>query len=171
VTPATAPSTNFRPIIAVHRPIVVELPLLFHSPSASRQVGIRAPRSAPTEDDTDPAALLDAAESFAAIGALLYAMEAATAFLRAGRQDSARRAAARASELHQPEQGTSPPTIDGLDGTAIDLTGREAQIVDLARQGLSNAQIADRLVVSRRTVEGHIYKAMIKLGVNDRQLL
>ena len=34
--------------------------------------------------------------------------------------------------------------------------------------GLSNRQIADRLVVSVRTVEGHIYRACTKLDVSDR---
>ena len=57
----------------------------------------------------DGAALIEAAEEMAAIGALRYAVEAAsdaaTAFLSAGRQDSARRAAARARELHVPRPG------------------------------------------------------------------
>ncbi|ANS26412.1 hypothetical protein R1CP_08460 [Rhodococcus opacus] len=34
--------------------------------------------------------------------------------------------------------------------------------------GLSNRQIADRLFVSVRTVEGHIYRACMKLDVADR---
>ena len=36
-------------------------------------------------------------------------------------------------------------------------------------QGLSNRDIADRLVVSTRTVEGHIYRACIKLDVTARE--
>ena len=40
---------------------------------------------------------------------------------------------------------------------------------ELARQGLSNPQIAKRLVLSVRTVESHIYRAMQKLGVSDRR--
>jgi len=43
------------------------------------------------------------------------------------------------------------------------------QIVTLAAEGLSNAEIADRLVLSVRTVESHIYRAMHKLGVSDRR--
>ena len=58
--------------------------------------------------------------------------------------------------------------IDGLDAVAIELTAREAQLVELARQGLSNAEIADRLVISIRTVETHLYRGMHKLGVRDR---
>jgi DNA-binding CsgD family transcriptional regulator/type II secretory pathway predicted ATPase ExeA len=123
----------------------------------------------------DGAALLDAAEGFATLGAMRYAMEAATeasaAFLRAGRRDSARRAVARALELHQPDQGTEPPVVDGLEGAAVELTPREAQIAGLVRRGLSNPEIADRLVLSVRTVESHVQRAMVKRGVNDRREL
>jgi DNA-binding CsgD family transcriptional regulator len=38
----------------------------------------------------------------------------------------------------------------------------------LARQGLSNAEIADRLVISIRTVEAHLYRGMQKLSVSHR---
>ncbi len=121
----------------------------------------------------DGAALMDAAEEMAAIGALRYAVEAATdaavAFLSQGRQDSARRAAARARQLHVPDQGGELPPIDGLDAAAVDLTRREAQLVELAREGLSNAEIADRLVLSVRTVETHLYRGMQKLGIKDRR--
>ena len=121
----------------------------------------------------DGAALMDAAEEMAAIGALRYAVEAASdaaaAFLSQGRHDSARRAAARARQLHVPDQGAELPPIDGLDATAVDLTRREAQLVDLAREGLSNAEIADRLVLSVRTVETHLYRGMQKLGIKDRR--
>ncbi len=121
----------------------------------------------------DGDALLGAAEEMAAIGAVQYAVEAATdaahAFLSHGRQDSARRAAARARELHIPDHGAQLPPIDGLHTSAVDLTRREAQLIDLAREGLSNAEIADRLVLSVRTVETHLYRGMQKLGVNDRR--
>ena len=121
----------------------------------------------------DGGALMDVAEEMAAIGALRYAVEAArdaaSAFVAAGRQESARRAAARARQLHVPDQGAEFLTIDGLDAIAIDLTPREAQLLDLARQGLSNAEIAERLVISIRTAETHLYRGMQKLGVNDRR--
>jgi DNA-binding NarL/FixJ family response regulator len=61
------------------------------------------------------------------------------------------------------------PVIDGLDGPAVELTAREAQLVDLARQGFTDAQIAERLVLSTRTVESHPYRAMRKLGVSARR--
>jgi len=130
-------------------------------------------RHASAKAARDGAALMDAAEEMLAIGALRYAVEAAsdaaTEYVAAGRQDSARRAAARARQLHVPDQGAELPRIDGLDATAVDLTPREAQLIDLARQGLSNAEIADRLVISVRTVETHVYRGMQKLGINDRR--
>ena len=55
-------------------------------------------------------------------------------------------------------------------GTAP-LTSRESQIAVLAREGLSNRQIASRLYLSVRTVESHLYRAMQKLRVSDRALL
>jgi DNA-binding CsgD family transcriptional regulator/type II secretory pathway predicted ATPase ExeA len=121
----------------------------------------------------DGGALLAAAEELAAIGALRYAVEAAsgaaTAFLAEGRQDSARRAAHAAASWHPDGQGGVPPRIDGLDTAATALTAREAQLVELAAGGLSNAEIADRLVLSVRTVETHLYRAMQKLGVSNRR--
>ncbi|WP_342801560.1 LuxR C-terminal-related transcriptional regulator, partial [Nocardia sp. No.11] len=48
------------------------------------------------------------------------------------------------------------------------LTPQESQIVRLAAQGLSNREIAARLLLSHRTVGHHLYKAYPKLGVLSR---
>jgi DNA-binding CsgD family transcriptional regulator len=53
----------------------------------------------------------------------------------------------------------------------LPLTDREREVVLLLRQGLSNRDIAARLTVSIRTVEGHIYKAMNKTGTASREEL
>jgi DNA-binding NarL/FixJ family response regulator len=123
--------------------------------------------------DSDPHALLTAGEQLVAIGCDAAAVEAFVAasaeFLSQGRHDSARRAAVRAREVHPASQGWELPLIDGIDGIATELTPREAQIATLAGRGLTNQQIADQLVLSVRTVETYIYRAMQKRGVSNRR--
>jgi DNA-binding CsgD family transcriptional regulator len=51
----------------------------------------------------------------------------------------------------------------------VALTRREREIARLAAQGLSSPDIARRLVVSVRTVEGHLYRLFAKLGVSRRE--
>ena len=48
------------------------------------------------------------------------------------------------------------------------LTPRELEVLQLAGQGLSNREIAQRLVVSPRTVESHMANIFSKLGVGSR---
>ncbi|MFD9869692.1 response regulator [Streptomyces niveus] len=55
----------------------------------------------------------------------------------------------------------------GLEG----LTGREREAVALVAQGLSNGQIADRMVISPLTAKTHINRAMAKLHARDRAQL
>jgi DNA-binding NarL/FixJ family response regulator len=123
----------------------------------------------------DAPALLEVAGRFEAMGALLYASEAAVhaaqIFLDTGRRDSARRAAARSRELFADGQARPVPVIDGLESDAVELTPRESELVEFARIGLSNGEIAERLVLSKRTVESHMYRAMQKLGISDRREL
>ncbi|MDR7081311.1 DNA-binding CsgD family transcriptional regulator [Arthrobacter ginsengisoli] len=49
-----------------------------------------------------------------------------------------------------------------------ELTARETEILDLVSGGATNAEIASRLCVSQRTVEGHLYRVFAKLGVSRR---
>jgi DNA-binding CsgD family transcriptional regulator len=53
----------------------------------------------------------------------------------------------------------------------VTLTRREQEVAALACHGLSNADIAGKLVISVRTVESHLYSAYGKLGVSNRAAL
>jgi DNA-binding CsgD family transcriptional regulator len=44
------------------------------------------------------------------------------------------------------------------------LTSREEEIACLVAEGLTNAEIAERLFISRRTAEGHVEQIRNKLG-------
>ncbi|MFJ8812949.1 LuxR C-terminal-related transcriptional regulator [Amycolatopsis thermoflava] len=48
------------------------------------------------------------------------------------------------------------------------LTRREKQVAELVAQGLTNKQIAGRLVISQRTAEGHVENVLTKLGFKSR---
>jgi DNA-binding NarL/FixJ family response regulator len=63
--------------------------------------------------------------------------------------------------------GPTGPAVSGLD----ELTEREAQIVALVGTGLSNGEIAERLVISPATARTHVSRAMLKLGARDRAQL
>ena len=53
-------------------------------------------------------------------------------------------------------------------GEADDLTPREQEILDLIGQGLTNQQIAERLVIEVGTVKNHVHSILQKLGASSR---
>ncbi len=111
-------------------------------------------------------------------------LDAAVALLHAGRRTeaaplleeadalAARLGAARLARLaaqHLParrRRRTARPArpCSGWDS----LTASEREVVRLLAQGASNGQIAERLFVSRRTVESHLYHVFTKVGVTSR---
>ncbi|GAA2529052.1 LuxR family transcriptional regulator [Streptomyces levis] len=62
------------------------------------------------------------------------------------------------------EPAAPPPHED----TAVRLTRRETEVARLVAEGLANQQIADRLVIARRTAEGHVERILSKLGFSNR---
>jgi len=64
---------------------------------------------------------------------------------------------------------TARPALHAPD--LSDLTAREREITALAGHGLSNDEIAGRLVISPATARTHVSRAMIKLGARDRAQL
>lgn len=101
-----------------------------------------------------------AADAFAQ-AAGVFAAEGAVAQARAS-GSAAQHLRAVIGSLNSPAQRTAVTPA---------LTRREQQIVELVAASLSNQQIAHRLSLSTRTVEGHILRASAKFGVQDRRSL
>lgn len=114
-----------------------------------------------------------AADRFADIGAVALAADAAAHAAREHARSCQRRkeiqSATRALRLA--EQGDIRTPAVAAAAPELALTAREREIADFVTAGLSNRQIADRLVVSVRTVEGHLYRMFAKLGIDDREQL
>jgi len=56
----------------------------------------------------------------------------------------------------------------GADATAPKLTERETEVLRLVAKGLSYRQIAERLVLSHRTVQNHVQNTLGKLQLHNR---
>jgi DNA-binding CsgD family transcriptional regulator len=108
----------------------------------------------------DGSALLPAADA---------AAQAAAVHERAGDRRAAAAAAARAMALAREGGLVETPALGVLSPSG--LTAREREVAHLASGGLTNLEIADRLVLSVRTVEAHLAHVYTKLGINGRPRL
>jgi DNA-binding CsgD family transcriptional regulator len=134
------------------------------------RVGLVA-RFAEALRDSDAAELSSVSEEFERMGDLVAALDAAAhaalSYRRQDKRGSALTCSTRADALAEQCGGASTPALRQA-AEPLPLTDREAEIVMLIGAGLSNREIAERLTLSVRTVESHIYRAMLKTETSSR---
>ncbi|WP_050758298.1 helix-turn-helix transcriptional regulator [Xylanimonas cellulosilytica] len=119
----------------------------------------------------DPERLITVADRHAELGLVRTATIAYTAGLAALRASGG---AARAGQVHEDARRRLEVWGDeaaaGLRSAAegAELTAREDEIARLAASGMTNQDIARRLLISVRTVENHLHRVFRKLGVDNR---
>jgi DNA-binding CsgD family transcriptional regulator len=128
-------------------------------------------RHASAMASSDPAALDAVSAEFEKAGLILSAADSAAQAAplhdRAGQRRKSAESAARALRLAAQCGGALTPAIRSA-ARPLPVTSREREIAALVAEGLSNREIAERLTLSVRTVEGHVYRACIKLDITDR---
>jgi DNA-binding NarL/FixJ family response regulator len=65
-------------------------------------------------------------------------------------------------------EGSGRPGKTSFQTPQLPITARELEVARLVAEGLSNRQVAQRLVLSARTVDGHVQRILGKLGVSTR---
>ncbi len=137
------------------------------------RVGISA-RFGEALRDGDPAGLASVSEEFEDLGDLIGAVDAAAHAAicnrRQDRRGTALACSTRAAALAERCGGASTPALRQAT-EPVPLTDREREVGMLIGAGLSNQAIAERLTLSVRTVESHIYRAMGKTGATSRDEL
>ncbi len=121
----------------------------------------------------DSGSLVAASLELERMGFVLFAAEMARAAAGSLAHDGLRaRAVAaerRALALETKCEGARTPLLRRAPGVATDvLTSRERDVATLAAHGVSNAEIAQRLGLSIRTVETHLQRVYTKLGIHGR---
>jgi DNA-binding CsgD family transcriptional regulator len=137
------------------------------------RVGLAA-RFAEALRDGDAVGLAAVSNDFESIGDLVAAVDAAAhaaiGYRRQELHGSAWGCSTQADALSQQCGGASTPALRQA-SRRLPLTDRELEIVMLIADGLSNRAVAERLTLSKRTVESHIYRAMAKTGTSTRDEL
>lgn len=117
--------------------------------------------------------LSSTSESFATMGALASAADAAAQasceYARSGQRGKQLETSTRAQWLAGQGDVHTPAVVAATQ--PLPITGREREIAMLVAAGLPNRQIAERLSVSVRTVDGHLYRMFSKLGIERRDQL
>jgi DNA-binding CsgD family transcriptional regulator len=133
-----------------------------------------AARFAIALSNSDGAELTTISEEFEQLGDLVAAVDAAAhaciTFRHSGLRGSALGCSTRADALAERCGGISTPALREV-SEPLPLTAREREIVRLLGSRLTSREIAERLSLSLRTVEGHIYRAMTKTGSASRDEL
>jgi len=118
--------------------------------------------------------LLDAAaDRFADMGTMALAADAAAQAAREHARTRRRRKEMKSSTRAHglaTQGGIRTPTVHAA-ASQLPITVREREIANLVAAGLSNRQIAEKLSVSVRTVEGHVYRIFAKLDIDHRHQL
>jgi ATP/maltotriose-dependent transcriptional regulator MalT len=118
--------------------------------------------------------LLDAAANrFADLGAVALAADAAAqaAHEPARKRHRGKEVASSARAHALASQGEVRTPAVAAAARPLPISDREREIAMLVAAGWSNREVADRLFVSVRTVEGHLYRIFAKLGIDDRDQL
>jgi len=133
----------------------------------ARMAFARAARTGSLEDAAQ------ATDRFEEIGALLFAAEASMLERElastSGLHRRAAAAATRTERLLEACEGAKPVGFTGADGAR--LSDREREVALLAAQDMTSREIAERLFVSVRTVDNHLQRVYMKLGVSRRSEL
>jgi DNA-binding CsgD family transcriptional regulator len=123
----------------------------------------------------DPADYLEAAEALHSLGVTRVARSlfaaAADRYGTSGDRLRAREAVAKRDQCDRELRSHADSGAAGEASSGVQLTRREKDIVVLAVEGLTDRQIAEKLMVSVRTVEGHLYRSYAKLGIRSREQL
>ncbi len=122
----------------------------------------------------DGLALDRVSAEYVGMGCRLLAAESATAataaHVAAGHHGLGLTSGRVAERLRADCPGVRTPALNQAAMPTV-LTSREAEITGLARRGLANTEIAQRLHLSVRTVEGHLQQVYLKLDVHHRKEL